>query len=230
MVKQPPATEDEVIDLLTESRGLPIDGEKTYINWQNDAQFDCMAERLRNAWLSGGPDAFVSLARCFAREICEEAFARDGFDPDRVTQRHIDATVVRTLWSPDSNVGTMSDFIGGTFGEIRRVIQLVDADYMIVDATTLARPESQPAREREIALEVNDALGLDEPASVYKQETLFGWDIVAVAPDGIVETEQVKTTSDRPSWKASKEYDRLVWVHDGTTEVKNGPDEEWITL
>lgn len=222
-----PQDENELMNMLTEDRGVPAFGEKHYINWEND--HSALISKLVSAWFERGRSGFVKVARSVARDIAETCFERQGDDPEDVNQRIVDATVARTVFSPNTNVGSMNDFIGGALGEIERINQLIDAGYEIVDPRELAHPLELPDSLAARALEILEAIGSDEPISVVSQENK-GLDIIAIAPDGYIETEQVKTTSTRPKWASTKEYDRLVWIHDGVTEYKNGKDEDWNKL
>jgi len=220
-----PTTDDEVIDLLTEGRGVPIDGEKSYVNWDND--FQNLADDLKRRWIDEGPSAFVDRVRSVSRQICEEAFERQGDDPSLIEQRHIDATAVRTMFSPDTNVGTRSNYVGGVFAEVQWYNRCVDDGFNVVDRRSLAPPV--PVDDLPRVAAILEALGCDEPIKMTKQER-NGWDFVTITPTGHVETHQVKSTSTKPSWKSNKDYDVLVWVDGGDIHVRDGKDADWHKL
>ena len=166
-----PTTDDEVIELLTEGRGVPIDGEKSYVNWRND--FQNLADDLFRLWIDEGPAAFVDRVRDVSRQICEEAFERQGDDPSLIEQRHIDATAVRTMFSPDTNVGSRSDYVGGVFAQIQaRVV-----------AHNIARIES--GKKPDKSFEASGSYILDQGAKASKIDGDFDSENISLTNSGL---------------------------------------------
>ena len=200
-----PTTDEEIEQMILAGEGRPRHPGWTYVNWQND--FPCLVDTLISAYEEDGALGFRTALMSIAEEICVEALDRDGHDGEP-TNEEILATALRIVFTPENNVGTRNNFALGAISEIHYREVLREAGFTIMSTEKVTK----------MTAEADDM----ERKTASKQESA-GWDIVAIDPEGFVQTFQIKATSSKPSWAKSKEYDHLIWYKH--TDKLEAPEE-----